>query len=96
MKQVNSVNDIQEDKFILKYGQEFCIPCEMTEKNLEALENDFDINFYSCMNTDESIDKGFTSLPAIILMKGTHETILTDTEILMDEDELKVWISNNI
>lgn len=96
MKQINSISEIQDETFLLKYGQEFCIPCEMAEKNLESLENNFSINFYSCMNIDESINKGFTSLPVVILMKGSHETILTDTEILMDEDELKIWLENNI
>ncbi len=96
MKQVDSVKDITDNVFLLKYGQEFCIPCEMTERNLESLEEKFSVPFYSCMNIDESIEEGYTALPAIILVSNGSKKTLTQVDIMMDEDELEEWIKNNI
>lgn len=95
MKQVNSITEISNDNYLIKYGQEFCMPCSITEDNLLSLENNFSIPFYSTMNVDEAIEKGFTTLPVIIL-KTDKTTILNDTEIMMDEDELNNWIIKEI
>lgn len=96
MQEVNSIKDITDEVFLIKYGQEFCIPCEMTDTNLKTLESNYEVPFYSCMNTDESIEKGFTALPIIIVSKNGVEQKLEDTSIMMDEDELKNWLNNYV
>lgn len=96
MKEVNSIKEITDEVFLLKYGQEFCIPCEMAETNLKTLESRYSVPFYSCMNTDESIERGYTALPIIIISKNGEEYKLEDSAVMMDEDELKVWLNNYI
>jgi len=95
VKEVNSVNDITDKVFLIKYGQEFCIPCEMTETNLKLLEENYNIPFYTTKNVDESIDKGFTALPVIELHKNNEVITLNDNSVMMSEDALKGWLDNN-
>ena len=95
MKVVNSITEINDKNYLLKYGQEFCMPCSITEDNLSSIENNFSIPFYSTMNVDEAIEKGYKSLPVIILKTNTIET-LDDTGIMMDEEELNNWINNKL
>jgi len=95
VKEVNSVKDINDSEFLIKYGQDFCIPCEMTENNLKSLDADFSLQFYTTKNVDESIEKGFKALPVIEIHKDGKIVTLTDNDIMMDESALKDWISKN-
>ena len=95
IKKVNSVKEISDDSFLIKYGQDFCIPCEITENNLKILESDFNIPFYSTKNVEEGVDKGFTALPVIELHKNGEIIILNDNSIMMDKNQLKEWLETN-
>lgn len=95
VKEVNSVKEITDDSFVIKYGQEFCIPCEITENNLKALESDFNIPFYSTKNVNESVEKGFKALPVIELHKNGEIITLNDNSIMMNQNELKGWLETN-
>ena len=95
VKEVNSVKEITDDTFLIKYGQEFCIPCEMTENNLKSFESDFNFPFYSTKNVDESIEKGFKALPVIELHKNGEVITLNDNTVMMNESALKGWLETN-
>ena len=95
VKEVNSVKEITDDTFLIKYGQEFCIPCEMTENNLKSFESDFNFPFYATKNVDESIEKGFTALPVIELHKNGEVITLKDNTVMMNQTELKGWLETN-
>ncbi len=96
IKEVSSIKDIQDKQFLIKYGQEFCIPCEMTENSMKEIESNYEgLPFYSCKNVDESISKGFTNLPVIELHKVDEVITLTDSSVMMNAEELKGWIDNN-
>jgi hypothetical protein len=96
MKTVNSIAEITDTSYLIKYGQEFCMPCSITEDNLLSIESNHTIPFYSTMNIDEAVNKGFTSLPVIVLNNNNTQYILNDTEIMMDEDDLNVWIKSKV
>ena len=95
VKEVNSVKEITDNVFLIKYGQEFCIPCEMTENNLKSFESDFNFPFYSTKNVDESIEKGFKALPVIELHKNGEVITLNDNTVMMNQSELKGWLESN-
>lgn len=95
MKEVDSINEITDKKFLVKFGQEFCIPCEMTENNLKEIEGDFDFPFYSTKNVDEALERGYKKLPAILMVDNGNFVENSDSSVLMNKDELKTWIENN-
>ena len=95
MKEVTSIKDITDKKFLVKFGQDFCIPCEMTENNLKEIEGDFDFPFYSTKNVDEAVERGYKSLPVVYIYNDGNGIEISDSSVLMNKDELKNWISNN-
>lgn len=97
MEQVNSINNISDKSFIIKYGQDFCIPCEMAENNLKVLETDYpNIKFYSTKNVDEAVEKGYKALPVLVLSQNGNVKELSDNTVLMNQESLKEWIDNNM
>ena len=95
MKEVTSIKDITDTKYLLKFGQEFCIPCEITENNLKEIENDFDFPFYSTKNVDEAVERGYKNLPVVVIYNDGNWTEMNDSIILMSKEELRKWISGN-
>lgn len=95
MKEVESIKDIPETKYLIKFGQEFCIPCEMTENNLKEIEGEFNFPFYSTKNVDEALERGYKKLPAVLIFDNGNYIETNDSSVLMNKDELKTWIENN-
>ena len=95
MKEVESIKNITDAKYLMKFGQEFCIPCEMTENNLKEIENDFDFPFYSTKNVDEAVERGYKKLPVVVIYDNGNWIECDDSSVLMNKDELKTWIENN-
>lgn len=95
MKEVESIKDITDTKYLVKFGQEFCIPCEMTENNLKEIEGEFNFPFYSTKNVDEALERGYKKLPAVLIFNDGNSIDCDDSSVLMNKDELKTWIEHN-
>lgn len=97
MKNVNSIIEIQDEAYIVKYSQPFCIPCKITQNNMENIEDEYDIPMYNCENLDEAEEFGVKTFPTIFVKtKEVSDNIfenytgkITDTSVMMDEDELR-------
>lgn len=97
VNQVDSIKDIKDEVFLMKFGQDFCIPCEMTENNLKNLEPDYpNVKFYATKNVDEAVARGYKALPVVVISKNGNEVECSDSSILMNQSELKNWIDNNL
>lgn len=76
MKEVKNLEQLQNvvdenEKVLVKVGNEFCGPCRITEMNIDALSADFKDVTYTKVDTDECDEKllesfGVTSIPIII------------------------------
>lgn len=95
MIEVSSIKNIASQRFLIKFGQDFCIPCEVTENNLKELECYFNFPFYSTKNVDEAVERGYKSLPVVAIFDGGNCITLDDSSVLMNKDELKKWIENH-
>ena len=95
MIEVTSIKNIASQKFLIKYGQDFCIPCEITENNLKEIECFFNFPFYSTKNVDEAIERGYKKLPAVVIFDNGNWITQEDSSVLMNKDELKSWIENH-
>lgn len=95
MIEVSSIKNIASQKFLIKFGQDFCIPCEITENNLKEIENEFNFPFYSTKNVDEAVERGYKSLPVVVIYDNGNTITESDTSILMNKDALKTWIESH-
>lgn len=95
MIEVTSIKNIASQKFLIKYGQDFCIPCEITENNLKEIECFFNFPFYSTKNVDEAVEKGYKALPVVAIYDNGNWITQEDSSVLMNKDELKSWIENH-
>jgi len=95
MIEVTSIENIASQKFLIKYGQDFCIPCEITENNLKEIEGEFDFPFYSTKNVDEAVERGYKSLPVVVIFDNGNTITASDSSVLMNKDALCEWIKNN-
>lgn len=95
MIEVTSIKNIASQKFLIKYGQDFCIPCEITENNLKEIEGNFDFPFYSTKNVDEAVERGYKALPVVVIYDNGNTITEEDTSVLMNKDALCEWIKNN-
>ena len=95
MIEVTSIKNVPSQKFLIKYGQDFCIPCEITENNLKEIENEFDFSFYSTKNVDEAVERGYKNLPVVVIYDNGNWIETNESSVLMNKDELKKWILDN-
>ena len=95
MIEVTSIKNIASQKFLIKFVQDFCIPCEITENNLKEIEGLFNFPFYSTKNVDEAVERGYKKLPVVVIFNDGNWTECDDSSVLMNKDELKTWIEHN-
>jgi len=102
MKEIKSMEELNaitgKEPSIIKFGQPNCIPCKMTQENLEELENSkkYSLTFYECSDINVITNLGYNSVPVVMLITPTRKVELTDSSVAMDIDELTDWINNNI
>lgn len=98
MKEIIEIKNIEPNTLII-YGQpKTCIPCKMTDENLYEIENEkkFDLTYLCCSDILSITNKGYKSVPIIELVTSSKISILTDTSVMMDKDELIEWIGHNM
>lgn len=94
------INSINGDKpTIIELGTpDTCMPCKMLADNLHLFEseNRYDVDYASCCNVQTIMEMGYKNIPVLIFVSKKIKDVLTDTSILMDEEELSGWIENRL
>lgn len=103
MKEVNTEEEINaitgETPTLIELGTpETCMPCKMLADNLHLFEseNRYNIEYAQCSNVDTIFSMGYRSLPVLIMITDKVKDVLTDSSILIDEEELSGWIENRL
>ena len=102
MKEIKSMDELNaitgKEPSIIKFGQPNCIPCKMTQENLEEIEKSekYSLTFYECSDINIITDLGYSSVPVVMMITPHRKVELTDSSIAMDMDELTDWIDANI
>lgn len=96
MEELNALTGIRPS--LVKFGQPNCIPCKMTQENLEEIENSkkYDLDFYECSNIDIITQLGYNAVPVVMLITSHIKAELLDSSIAMDLDELDEWIGSSL
>lgn len=102
MKEIKTMDELNaitgQEPSIIKFGQPNCIPCKMTQENLNNFEknNKFNLIYYECSDINIITKLGYNAVPVIMLLTPHKKIELTDSSIAMDEDDLENWITTNL
>lgn len=102
MKSIKTMEEYKQingkEPSIVKFGLPNCIPCKMTQENLEEFEKDnkFNLTYYECGDINMMAELGYEAVPVVVLITPQKIVELKDSSISMDSDELANWIEQNI
>ena len=82
---------------IIKFGLPSCMPCKMSEKVLEEMEEKYDeLKVYFCENIDLMSSLNITNIPVLYLVSDNDAERLNAYECLDELEEILTnWYNNN-
>jgi len=69
-------DSIEEGKWVVKFGADFCAPCKALEATIKNIEDGYDLNIVS-VSTDDMLSKtiqlGISGLPTVVCFVDGEE-----------------------